>query len=716
MCLLGQVTGEAVLTGSARVAESSGPTGSGEAAQPVHRSLHYFGDYELLKEIARGGMGVVYKARQASLNRIVAVKLLPFAGLATPQQVKRFRAEAEAAANLQHPNIVAIYEVGEHEGQQYFSMEYVEGRDLSAIARDTPLPAARAARYTKAIAEAIGYAHQHGVIHRDLKPSNVLIGSDDQPRVTDFGLAKRLVAQASPPASSSGVAAARADLDSGRGRPENPQARTPAPHDLTLTGQILGTPGFMPPEQATAGRGQVGPASDVYSIGAILYYLVTARPPFAGETFESTLAQLLNDDPPAPRLLNPAVPRDLETICLKCLEKEPSRRYRTAEDLAQDLEAWQEGRPIRARPIGLGERAAKWVRRRPAIAALLAALIFTALLGAGGILWKEQQTARALKESQRMARLLRDASAALGPTVSPNERLRLLDGVAERLESDLAGRTELQADVRDALGSVYSSIPDLRKSEAMFREALALRRKLHGDVHPEVASLLNSLAVVLQMQGRRAEAEPFARESVEIFEKLRGADDPSLDVPRDNLAFFLRRLGKLSESEKHYRTALEVAQKRHGPDSREAAIAVPPLVQVMMEQNKFAEGEPLASNAVRILQKELTNDWRTFDAISVWGGTLSGQGNFDQAKPLLHSGYEGLERLVDINARLARTRRQEALWRLKLYYETNGPPDQAAEWRRQYEDWGRKVSEANTARAGRTPASEGNRPPVQATE
>jgi len=362
------------------------------------------------------------------------------------------------------------------------------------------------------------------------------------------------------------------------------------------------------------------------------------------------------------------------------------------------------------------ERAAKWVRRRPAIAALLGALIFTALLGVVGIFWKQRQTARALEESQRMARLLREASAALGPAVSTAARLRLLDGVAQRLETDLVGRRELQADVRDALGSVYSSIPDLRKSEAMFREALALRRKLHGDFHPEVASLLNSLAVVLQLQGRRADAEPYARESVEIFEKIRGADDPSLDVPRDNLAFFLRRLGKLSESEKHYRTALAVAQKRHGPNSREAALAVPPLVQVMIEQNKFAEGEPLASNAVRILQKELTNDWRTFDSISVWGATFAGQGKFDQAKPLLHSGYEGLERLVDISARLARTRRQEALWRLKLYYETNGPPEQAAGWRRQYEDWSRKVSEANDARAGKKPARETNGAPAQAIE
>ena len=224
----------------AAAAADSGPDPNTAAAAP--QSVHYFGDYELLHEIARGGMGVVYKARQVSLNRIVAVKMLLFGKLAGEDFVKRFRAEAEAAASLQHPNIVAIHEVGEHEGQQYFSMDFIEGSDLAAVVREKPLPAKRAAGYLKTIAEAIHYAHQRGILHRDLKPSNILIDSNDQPRVTDFGLAKRLT-------------------------PSKLEARNP---ELTVTGQMLGTPHYMPPEQAGGKRSETSPASDVYSLGAIL--------------------------------------------------------------------------------------------------------------------------------------------------------------------------------------------------------------------------------------------------------------------------------------------------------------------------------------------------------------------------------------------------------------------------------------------------------------
>src|SRR5262245_28985945 len=252
--------------------------------------VHYFGDYELLKEMARGGMGVVWKARQVSLNRVVAVKLLLAGKFSSEEFVKRFQAEAEAAANLQHPNIVAIHEVGEHEGQHYFSMDFVEGQSLAERARDGPLPPERAARYVKTIAEALQYAHQRAILHRDLKPSNILIDSEDRPRITDFGLAKRL------------------NQDS----------------DMTLSGQLLGTPHYMSPEQARGRRTAVTVASDVYSLGAIAYFLLTGRPLFDGETMEGVLAGVLNQEPISPRLLNPAIPPDLETICLKCLAKEPA--------------------------------------------------------------------------------------------------------------------------------------------------------------------------------------------------------------------------------------------------------------------------------------------------------------------------------------------------------------------------------------------------------
>jgi serine/threonine protein kinase len=260
-----------------------------------------FGDYELLEGIARGGMGVVYKARHKSLNRIVAVKMILAGPLATRQFIQRFRAEAGAAAALQHPNIVAIHDVGVHEGQHFFSMDYVEGQNLAQLVGKQPLPSRKTAEYLQQIAEAIHYAHERGILHRDLKPSNVLIDAFDQPRVTDFGLAKRL------------------HHDS----------------ELTLSGQVLGSPNYMPPEQAAAKRGLVGRRSDVYSLGAILYHLLTGRPPFVGETLTDTLQDVVNKEPVPPRLLNPSVPRDLDTLCLKCLEKEPARRYQTAQALAE---------------------------------------------------------------------------------------------------------------------------------------------------------------------------------------------------------------------------------------------------------------------------------------------------------------------------------------------------------------------------------------------
>ena len=303
-------------------------------------SVHYFGDYELIQEIARGGMGIVYAARQKSLNRIVALKRMLHPALAGEVAVRRFRTEAEAAARLRHPNIVGIYEVGEHEGEQYFSMEYIEGRSLAETLHDGPLAPRRAAEILRAIAGAVAYAHQQGVLHRDLKPSNVLMDEREQPHVTDFGLAKLLASGA----------------------------------DITLSGQVLGTPSYISPEQAAGKRATHGPAMDIYSLGAVLYHLLIGRPPFAAEDAAETLRQARETDPAPPRLLNPSVPADLETICLKCLEKETAKRYASAQDLADDLGRFLSSEPIHARPVTRFERAWRWCRREPALAGAIGAV------------------------------------------------------------------------------------------------------------------------------------------------------------------------------------------------------------------------------------------------------------------------------------------------------------------------------------------------------
>jgi tRNA A-37 threonylcarbamoyl transferase component Bud32 len=284
------------------------------AADPRPAGEGSFGDYELLTKIARGGMGVVWKARQKGLNRIVALKMILAGRFADEDELRRFRTEAEAAARLQHPNIVAVHEVGEVHGQAFFSMEFIEGRTLAQRLTEGPLPGRTAARYVRQIARAVHAAHRQGILHRDLKPSNILLDRDDEPHVTDFGLAKKLddVTQ-------------------------------------TQTGALLGTPSYMAPEQAAGKVKELGPACDVYGLGAVLYELLTGRPPFRSETALDTVRDVLEREPVPPRLLNARVERDLETICLKCLEKDPQRRYGSADELAADLHRYLERESIVAR-------------------------------------------------------------------------------------------------------------------------------------------------------------------------------------------------------------------------------------------------------------------------------------------------------------------------------------------------------------------------------
>ena len=281
--------------------------------------------------LGRGGVGVVYRARHLGLRRPVALKMLLSGAYAGPAERARFLREARAVAALRHPNVVQVHDVGEHDGRPYFTMEVVDGGSLAGRLGGAPLPPAGAATLVATLAGAVGAAHAAGIVHRDLKPANVLLAADGTPKVSDFGLAR-------------GV--------------EGEDA-------LTLTGARLGTPSYMAPEQAAGRHGAVGPATDVYGLGAILYELLTGRPPFRGESAAETERQVIADDPVPPRRLNPRAPRDLETVCLKCLQKVPSRRYASAAALADDLGRFGRGEPIAARPVGPAERAAKWARPPP---------------------------------------------------------------------------------------------------------------------------------------------------------------------------------------------------------------------------------------------------------------------------------------------------------------------------------------------------------------
>jgi TolB-like protein/predicted Ser/Thr protein kinase/Flp pilus assembly protein TadD len=325
-----------------------------KTARPA-KTFADFSDYELLEVIGRGGQGVVYRARQKSLNRTVALKVIGLGHWATDAHLKRFRREAEAAASIDHFGIVPIYEVGERDGSCYFSMKLVEGGQLDEVVKREPMPIRRAVELIAKVARTVHYAHEHRILHRDIKPGNVLLDAKGEPHLTDFGLARLVETEST----------------------------------VTRTLEVLGTPSYMAPEQAVGNNASISSVSDVYGLGAVLYQLLTSHPPFAGGTTYETIRLLLDTEPRSPRLWNPKVDRDISTICLKCLEKDPKRRYSSALALAEDLERWPRHEPIQARRTGIFTRGRKWVRRNPT-SALLAASLVALAAAAGWIVWKSE--------------------------------------------------------------------------------------------------------------------------------------------------------------------------------------------------------------------------------------------------------------------------------------------------------------------------------------
>jgi WD40 repeat protein len=455
-----------------RVAE---PVRAAVVSPPVGSQVRHVGDYELLEEIARGGMGIVYRARHINLHRVVALKMILSGQFASPTEIQRFRTEAEAAANLDHPHIVPIYEVGEHDGHPYFSMKHMGGGSLAQALREQPsaLCPQDAARLLATVARAVHYAHQRGILHRDLKPANILLDGQGQPHVTDFGLARRLEGSAA----------------------------------LTKTGAVLGTPSYMAPEQA-AGEKDLTTVVDVYGLGAILYEVLAGQPPFQAETPLETLWQVREREPARPRSFNPRVDQDLETICLKCLAKDPAQRYASAEALAEDLENWRAGRPIQARPATTLEWVAKWARRRPAVAALIgvsaAAVVLVVTTLALSNVRITQQQAETLQA-------LAGRDIALGET---NRALGELRDQQHRTETALK-RAELAAypqyltlAEREAEAGRFRDLDDiLQRCPPRLRhwEWRRLHRVLHGEAYR--VSCANTQAVAWSRDGRRLVAQ-----------------------------------------------------------------------------------------------------------------------------------------------------------------------------------------------------------------
>jgi tetratricopeptide (TPR) repeat protein len=406
--------------------------------------------YEILGVLGRGGMGVVYKARQTGLGRLVALKMILSGSHASSADLERFRTEAKAIARLQHPHIVQIYEVGEHRGLPYFSLEFCGGGSLANQMAGTPLVPREAAALVAKLAHAMQAAHDRGVIHRDLKPANVLLAEDGTPKVTDFGLAKKLD-------------------EAGQ----------------THTGAVMGTPSYMAPEQAAGKSKHLGPACDIYALGALLYDCLTGRPPFRAATSLDTVLQVVGQEPVPPSQLNAKVPRDLETICLKCLRKEPAKRYATALELAKDLHRFQQGEPIVARPVGPVERAVKWVRRRPGAAALYAALLAGLLVVLAAALWYQAQQAAATAEAAQRA-----------ATTAEVIRLRLDQAVQTRAQ--LHGALRRRGGVQELLNQPARWQAQLRLARNEWQLAHDLAARAEQAVGPALATALQELDKDLQ--------------------------------------------------------------------------------------------------------------------------------------------------------------------------------------------------------------------------
>ena len=462
-------TGLGPLADEAEEKESTSPLRDSARSQAAN-ILMDFGDYELLEEIGRGGQGVVYRARQKSLNRTVALKVIGLGQWATQAHLKRFRREAEAAANLDHPCIVPIYEVGEREGSCYFSMKFIEGGQLDEVAKRTPISSRNAAELIAKLARTVSYAHEHGILHRDIKPGNILLDTKGEPHLTDFGLARLLETKST----------------------------------VTHTMDVLGTPSYMAPEQASGHNEQLTSATDVYGLGAVFYQLLTGHPPFAGGTTYETVRLVLETEPRQPRLWDRKIDRELSTICLKCLEKDSTRRYSSALALAEDLEHWLKHEPIRAKRSGVFTHGRKWLWRNPTTAGLIASLVALAV-GAGVIVWKSELVRRPIPASIAVLPFL-DLSQV-------KDQEYFCDGMSEEILDTLAKVDGLRVVARTSSFSFKGK--NVNVSE--IRKKLNVENVLEGSLRREGNRIRISAQLINTRNGFHLWSETYERDLKGVF-------------------------------------------------------------------------------------------------------------------------------------------------------------------------------------------------------
>ena len=540
---------------------------------PSSAAPERIGNYQVVSELGRGGMGVVYKARQPGLDRFVAIKMILASKYALGHAIVRFRQEAEAVSRLQHPNIVQIYEIGEHDGRPFLALEYVAGSSLARTLAGTPQPPVVAAQLVQTLSRAVAHAHRRGIIHRDLTPANILLAAaDEQPRerkrgsaagdlisgttakITDFGLAKRL------------------DGEAGQ----------------TVDGTVMGTPNYMSPEQAQGRIEAIGPKTDVYALGAVLYELLTGRPPFVGETAMATVDQVIHREPLPPSYLQPRIPRDLETICLKCLEKDPARRYASGDDLADDLGRYLENRPILARRTSFVGRAWKWSKRRPATAALIALALFGSIGFLVGNQWYSAQVRnqRDLAEENYRAAIvavdgmladMEPERLAYEPGQEQHRRPQLEKalGLYQQFLRHRAGDARLRQDIGHAyrrMGDIERWLGNHQKAQSAYRDAIAIYELLRNDRdRPDYrrwqAYCWNFLGEAHRQASQSQAAESAYAEALKLQQSLVSEQPAVLEYQQElaqthyNLGIFYRETNRFGDAEKVLQQAIELLDK-----------------------------------------------------------------------------------------------------------------------------------------------------------
>jgi eukaryotic-like serine/threonine-protein kinase len=553
--------------------------------RPAAGRLPEIPGYEIERFLGRGGMGIVYLARHQGLNRRVALKLLQESSQDDPGLVARFRREAEAAARCQHPNLVQIHDVGEHAGEHYLALEYVSGGHLGRALAGAPQPPRKAAELVETLARAIDHAHAQGVIHRDLKPANVLLTADGQPKITDFGLAK---------------------LRDGSTNTE--------------VGTVLGTLAYMAPEQVQARSGEIGPRTDIHALGAILYEALTGRPPYRAETPERILHAILAEEVVPPSVRQPGVPRDLEAICLKCLEREPSRRYATAADLAEDLRRFLDGRPTAARPASTVQRAFRWCQRNRGAVAAIAALLLLSIVSA----WQAVRATMAERTAQTEAEISQAVNAFLtedilgrawvgsesqfDPSLVSDLKVRTaLDIATEKIGERFKGRPLIEAAIRYAIGNAYLELRLDAQAAPQFERAVALRSQVLGVGDPQTLIARCRLGLAL-MKVRPAEAERDLVSAMSGLLAARGEGDAEVFIAMQGVGDVSIDRDKLAEGRELLWRAVRGLRMSRGPAHLDTLAATQDLATALHAQGQREEARHLVKESIRMAEEPAGNE------------------------------------------------------------------------------------------------------------